>query len=156
MLSSDGVAARIKQDLIDNFDLHTVVRLPNGVFAPYTPIPTNVLFFDRSGKTTETWYYEHPLPEGRKNYTKTKPLDFEEFEPMFAWWGDRTETDRAWQVPADLFRENGYNLDLKNPRTPGRLEHVPPAQLVESILAKEARVTTLVSSLRDLLSDGQR
>ena len=72
-LSGDGVAARIKQDLLENFNLHTVVRLPNGVFSPYTPIPTNVLFFDRSGPTTDIWYYEHPLPEGRKNYTKTSP-----------------------------------------------------------------------------------
>jgi type I restriction enzyme M protein len=80
-LFGDGVCARIKAELLKEFNLHTVVRLPNGVFAPYTSIPTNLLFFDRSGPTREVWYYEHPLPEGRKNYTKTAPIQFEEFAP---------------------------------------------------------------------------
>ena len=70
-LFGDGVCARIKEELLKEFNLHTIVRLPNGVFAPYTSIPTNMLFFDRSGPTQEVWYYEQPLPEGRKNYTKT-------------------------------------------------------------------------------------
>jgi type I restriction enzyme M protein len=151
-LSGDGVAARIKQDLIENFNLHTVVRLPNGVFAPYTPIPTNVLFFDRSGPTTETWYYEHPVPADRKNYTKTKPLDFEEFGALFEWWTQRAETDHAWKVPVDVFQKNGYNLDLRNPRAPERLEHLPPHELVESILTKEARITELVGAVRVLIA----
>jgi type I restriction enzyme M protein len=154
-LSGDGVAARIKEDLVENFNLHTVVRMPNGVFSPYTPIPTNVLFFDRSGPTTETWYYEHPLPEDRKNYTKTRPLQFEEFEPLFEWWQDRAETDHAWKVPLDVLRENGFNLDLKNPRAPERLEHLPPGELVESILTKEARITELVGEVQELLK-GER
>jgi type I restriction enzyme M protein len=72
-LFGDGVCARIKEHLLKEFNLHTIVRLPNGVFAPYTGIPTNLLFFDRSGPTKDIWYYEIPLPEGRKNYTKTKP-----------------------------------------------------------------------------------
>lgn len=154
-LSGDGVAARIKADLVENYNLHTVVRMPNGVFSPYTPIPTNVLFFDRSGPTTETWYYEHPLPEDRKNYTKTKPLKFDEFEPLFGWWIDRDETDHAWKVPIDVIKENGYNLDLKNPRAPDRLEHLPPAELVDSILAKEARITQLVGEMQELLGREQ-
>ena len=70
-LFGDGVCARIKEELLKEFNLHTIVRLPNGVFAPYTTIPTNLLFFDRSGSTNEIWYYELPLPEGRKNYSKT-------------------------------------------------------------------------------------
>src|SRR6202011_5701891 len=72
-LFGDGVCPRIKEELLKEFNLHTIVRLPNGVFAPYTPIPTNILFFDRSGPTKEVWYYEHSLPSGRKNYTKTLP-----------------------------------------------------------------------------------
>ncbi len=86
MLFGDGVAARIKEELLKEFNLHTIVRLPNGVFAPYTNIPTNLLFFDRSGPTKEVWYYELALPEGRKNYTKTKPMQFEEFADCLAWW----------------------------------------------------------------------
>src|SRR5438046_3100725 len=112
---SDGICARLKEELLKEFNLHTIVRLPNGVFSPYTPIPTNILFFDRSEPTKEVWYYEHPLPEGRKNYTKSFPLQFEEFVPCIAWWKKRAENERAWKVPvAELFA-GGCNLDRKNP-----------------------------------------
>ncbi len=84
-LFGDGVCARIKEELLKDFNLHTIVRLPNGVFAPYTSIPTNLMFFDRSGLTKDVWYYEQPLPEGRKNYTKTQPIQFEEFADCIAW-----------------------------------------------------------------------
>jgi type I restriction enzyme M protein len=151
-LSGEGVAGRIKRELVENYNLHTVVRLPNGVFAPYTPIPTNVLFFDRSGPTKETWYYEHPLPEGRKNYTKTKPLQFEEFAPLFEWWPKRQENEQAWKVEIDVLKANGYNLDLKNPRTPARLEHLPPEELIRNILVKEARISELVGEIDKLLN----
>src|SRR5262249_14194170 len=80
-------------------NLHTIVRLPNGVFAPYTNITTNLLFFDRTGPTKEIWYYEQPLPEGRKQYTKTAPLQFEEFADCLKWWSKRKENERAWKVP---------------------------------------------------------
>src|SRR5204863_5784447 len=95
-LFGDGVCARIKEELLKEFNLHTIVRLPNGVFAPYTSIPTNLLFFDRSHPTEEVWYYEHSLPEGRKNYTKTQPIQFDEFADCLAWWKKRKENDRAW------------------------------------------------------------
>src|ERR1039457_8748 len=100
-LFGDGVSARIKEELLKDFNLHTIVRLPNGVFAPYTNIPTNLLFFDRSGKTQAIWCYEQRLPEGRKNYSKTQPLQYEEFADCIAWWRERTENDRAWNVPVD-------------------------------------------------------
>ena len=88
-LFGDGICARIKEELLKDFNLHTIVRLPNGVFAPYTSIPTNLMFFDRSHPTKEVWYYEQPLPEGRKNYTKTQPIQFEEFAGCLNWWNDR-------------------------------------------------------------------
>jgi type I restriction enzyme M protein len=91
------VCARIKEELLKEFNLHTIVRLPNGVFAPYTSIPTNLLFFDRSGPTREVWYYEQPLPEGRKNYTKTAPIQFGEFADVISWWNKRKEDERAWK-----------------------------------------------------------
>jgi type I restriction enzyme M protein len=153
-LSGDGVTARVKQDLVENYSLHTVVRMPNGVFAPYTPIPTNVLFFDRSGPTTETWFYEHPLPGGRKNYTKTKPLQFEEFDPFFAWWLDRKEGENAWIVDVGTIAGNNFDLDIKNPRAPGRLEHLPPSDLVESILSNEDQIAELIGEVREILQDG--
>ena len=98
VLFGDGIGARIKEALLRDFNLHTIIRLPNGVFAPYTPIPTNLVFFDRSGPTRETWFYQHRPPNGRKLYTKTKPLRIEEMGPILEWWSNRTENDHAWCV----------------------------------------------------------
>jgi len=150
-LFGDGVCARIKEELLREFNLHTIVRLPNGVFAPYTPIQTNILFFDRSGPTNTVWYYEHPLPKGRKNYTKTAPLQFEEFEPCLRWWSSRGENDRAWKVSALELLETNCNLDRKNPRAPQDAAHLPPEQLVISILQKEQRITEIIANIRNLL-----
>jgi type I restriction enzyme M protein len=150
-LSGDGVAARIKQDLLDGFNLHTIVRLPDGVFSPYTPIPTNVLFFDRTGPTTDIWFYEHPLPDERRGYTKTKPLQFEEFDPLFSWWGERRETDRAWLVPASVVRENGWNLDLRNPNRAADLSQRPPKELLGELLSTEQAIIDLVREIERAL-----
>jgi type I restriction enzyme M protein len=151
-LFGDGVCARIKEDLLKNFNLHTIVRLPNGVFAPYTSIPTNLLFFDRSGPTKEVWYYEHPLPEGRKNYTKTQPLQFEEFAPCVEWWDKREENERAWKVPVTELLASGCNLDRKNPRAKEDITHLPPEQLALSILQKEQRIAEIMNNIRSLLA----
>jgi type I restriction enzyme M protein len=150
-LFGDGVCARIKEELLKDFNLHTIVRLPNGVFAPYTSIPTNILFFDRSKPTTEVWYYEQPLPEGRKNYTKTAPIQFEEFAECAKWWAKRQENEHAWKVPVEILLANGCNLDQKNPRAKEDIAHLPPEQLVESILQKEQRIAEIVGNLKTLL-----
>jgi type I restriction enzyme M protein len=156
-LFGDGVCARIKEDLLKNFNLHTIVRLPNGVFTPYTPIPINLLFFDRSGPTKEIWYYEQPLPEGRKNYTKTRPMQHED---CLAWWGNRQENDRAWRVKVeDVLRydESGgllsANLDIKNPKSSVDLEHLPPEKLMEDILRKEDRIAEILREIRSVLGE---
>jgi type I restriction enzyme M protein len=154
ILFGDGVCARIKEELLKDFNLHTIVRLPNGVFAPYTGIPTNLLFFDRSGPTKTVWYYEQPLPEGRKNYTKTQPIQFEEFADCIAWWTKRKENDRAWKVPAAAILKNGCNLDIKNPRGKVDFEHLPPDVLAEDILRKELRISDLIGEIKQLLKDG--
>jgi type I restriction enzyme M protein len=151
-LFGDGVCARIKEELLKEFNLHTIVRLPNGVFAPYTGIPTNVLFFDRSGPTREVWYYEQPLPEGRKNYTKTAPIQFEEFAGVVAWWNKREENERAWKVSAAELLANGCNLDRKNPRAKEAITHLPPAQLAADILKKEQCIAEIVGNIRNLLA----
>lgn len=152
-LFGDGVAARIKEELLREFNLHTIVRLPNGVFEPYTPIPTNLLFFDRSGPTKKIWYFEIIPPEGRKKYTKTRPLQFEEFADCLAWWKDRAEGERAWRIPAELIAGNGYNLDIKNPNGKKDLEQLPPEALVESILAKEERIVQIMDEIKGLLAE---
>jgi type I restriction enzyme M protein len=152
-LFGDGVSARIKEELLKEFNLHTIVRLPNGVFAPYTSIPINLLFFDRSGPTKNIWYYEHPLPEGRKQYTKTQPLQYEEFAPCLAWWNKREENERAWKVPASEILARACNLDIKNPSAKQAYEHLPPEQLVEDIMKKEQRILEIVAEIKRVLKE---
>ncbi len=160
VLFGDGVCARIKEELLKEFNLHTIVRLPNGVFAPYTPIPTNLLFFDRSGPTRDIWYYEQPTPEGRKNYSKTQPMQFEEFAPCLEWSRKRKENGLAWKVKAkDILKYDdkgilvSVNLDIKNPNAKQDLEHSPPEQLVAGILQKEERITQIMNEIRKILAE---
>lgn len=152
-LSGDGVCARIKQELLTDFNLHTIVRLPNGVFSPYTNIATNVLFFDRSGPTRETWYYEQLLPEGRKNYTKTKPLQLEEFAGCIGWWKNREENEQAWRVPAADLVATNFNLDRKNPRAKEDVAHLPPEQIVAGILQKEQSIGAIIARIQEQLRE---
>jgi type I restriction enzyme M protein len=161
-LFGDGVCARIKEDLLKGFNLHTIVRLPNGVFAPYTSIPTNLLFFDRSGPTKEIWYYEQPLPDGRKNYTKTQPLQFEEFGDCLKWWKNRENNDRAWMVKADdILKYNNegkllsVNLDIKNARGKEDITHLPPEQLADDILKKEQRIAEILANIHRQLASAK-
>ena len=162
-LFGDGVCARIKEQLLKKFNLHTIVRLPNGVFAPYTPIPTNLLFFHRSGSTENIWFYEIPLPEDRKNYTKTRPMQYEEFSECIQWFhpiDGRGETQCAWSVQADevlRYDEDGIlqsvNLDIKNPHRAEALEHLPPEQLVTTIRETEVRIIELLDEINAELLD---
>jgi type I restriction enzyme M protein len=159
VLFGDGVCARIKEELLKNFNLHTIVRLPKGVFAPYTDIPTNLLFFDRSGPTKEIWYYEIPLPEGRKTYTKTQPIRFEEFADCFKWWINRNPNEHTWKVKVqDILKYDSAgnlasaNLDIKNPNTPDTLEHLPPEQLINNILKKEHRIAEIMAEIKGILA----
>jgi type I restriction enzyme M protein len=162
-LFGDGVCARIKEDLLTNFNLHTIVRLPKGVFTPYTPIPTNLLFFDRSGPTREIWYYEQPPPDDRKHYTKTKPMQYEDFRECLVWWVHREENGRAWRVPvADVLRYDedekllSANLDLKNPNVSYPADQRSPEEIVGEILAAEARITEIARDIESALKGRER
>lgn len=139
-LFGEGVKTRIKEALLTECNLHTIVRLPNGVFNPYTGIRTNLLFFEKGTPTREVWYYEHPYPPGAKSYNKTKPIRIEEFEPERAWWQNRVENEQAWRVPIEQIRAGNYNLDLKNPHRPddgpGDVDHLLPEY--EGLLAQIA------------------
>lgn len=159
-LFGDGVCARIKEELLKEFNLHTIVRLPNGVFSPYTSIPTNILFFDRAGPTKEIWFYEHLLPEGRKNYTKTKPIQFEEFQSCLEWWEKREENERAWKIKVEdvlRYAQDGNlistNLDIKNPNTEDAFEHMPPEKLIEDILEKEEKIMVILREVSQILKE---
>lgn len=152
-LFGDGVYAVIKQELLREFRLHTIVRLPQGVFAPYTDIPANLLFFERGGPTDIIWYYELPLPDGRKKYSKTAPLQFEEFAPALAWWNDRQEGAQAWKVSAAEVAARGYNLDLKNPNAKAGLEHADPKELIASMRSHEGEVMRLLGAIEALVAE---
>jgi len=113
-LFGEGVKTRIKEKLLEECNLHTIVRLPNGVFAPYTDINTNLLFFTKGEPTKDIWYFEHPLPEGYKKYNKTKPIRIEEFDLEKAWWENRVRNEFAWKVTIQEIKQRNYNLDIKN------------------------------------------
>ena len=111
----DGITARLKEELMEKCNLHTIVRLPKNVFAPYTSVKTNILFFEKGNPTKDLWYFEHPYPPGAKSYNKTKPINIKEFDLEKAWWDNREENQYAWKVSAEEIKERGYNLDIKNP-----------------------------------------
>jgi type I restriction enzyme M protein len=153
-LFGDGVAARIKQELLTEFNLHTIVRLPMGVFAPYTPIRTNLLFFERTGRPTESvWYYELPTPEGRKQYTKTAPLRLEDFASCLTWWGARQETDRAWSVSAHDLIDANCNLDRSNPSSVQSEDAASPMELLDRIVQDEHRILELMEAVRKTVAE---
>lgn len=147
-MGTASACARIKEELLKEFNLHTIVRLPQGVFAPYTGIETNLLFFEKGGPTKEIWYYEHPLPEGRKNYTKTMPLQFEEFKSCLKWWDNRKENKIAWRVPVEDVIKNNYNLDIKNPNSKQEYKHRPPEKLIGDIMEKEKSIFKLLEEIK--------
>jgi type I restriction enzyme M protein len=144
-LFGDGISARIKADLLEKFNLHTVVRLREGVFAPYTDIPANLIFFDTSGPTKDIWYYEMP---------------YEEFAGCLAWWNNREENERAWKVSAaDLIqrdaqdRVTGCNLDIKNPHSGEVADHRAPTEIVEAIIAQEKRILGIMDEIKAALAE---
>ena len=154
-LFGEGVKTRIKEQLLNECNLHTIVRLPNGVFAPYTGIKTNLLFFTKGTSTQDVWYYEHPYPTGVKNYNKTKPIRIEEFDAEKAWWGteadgfaSRVENERAWKVSIEQIKAANYNLDQKNPHAADTVSHDP-----EQLLADYARLQGEAQALRDDLKE---
>lgn len=149
MLVGGGVGARIKKQLLADCNLHTVVRLPDGAFAPYTDIPTNLLFFDKTGRTKEIWYYQIPPPDGRKKYSKTKPMRFEEFASCQEWWTNRMEDERAWRVPIADIEDGDYSLDLRNPNRPDDLAHRPPSELLNELLSAEREILGLLEGLQN-------
>ncbi len=134
-LFGEGVKSTIKRELLDEFNLHTVVRLPKGVFSPYTSISTNILFFEKGGPTKEVWFFEHPYPDGYKSYSRSKPLTIEEFDREKKWWGGaerrgRKATEYAWKVTVEEIIARNYNLDCKNPHEVA-VNHRDPEELME-------------------------
>lgn len=144
-LYADGVAASIRKELIQDFALHTVVRLPKGVFEPYTDIATNILFFERGTAVSHVWFYEHPLPSHRahlkgKQYSATDGIQFSEFASLLSWWNNRSESDQAWRVSVEELAQVGYDLAQVHPKH-GRVAVATPDDIRGTIqkLELEAR-----------------
>jgi type I restriction enzyme M protein len=156
-LFGEGVKTRLKEHLMKECNLHTIVRLPNSVFKPYASIGTNLLFFEKGTPTKDIWFYEHRVPEGQKAYSMTKPIRFEHLQGCIDWWGGpkrkgRVETPQAWKVTADEIKARGYNLDIKNPHTIAD-DHGDPLILLESLNAAEAETAALRDQLKAILAE---
>jgi len=147
-LFGDGVTARIKEKLLEECNLHTIVRLPNGIFAPYTDINTNLLFFTKGEPTKEIWYYEQPLPEGYKKYTKTKPVRLQDFDELTAWWNDRSENELAWKVGIEAIKASNFNLDVKNLHKGEEEEVLTTGEIIDRIEASMNKSVQLLEEIR--------
>ena len=150
-LFGEGVKTRIKEQLLTECNLHTIVRLPNGVFAPYTGINTNLLFLTKGEPTQDIWYFEHPMPGDRKQYSKTRPITIDEFALEKAWWHDRVENELAWRVPLEVIKARNYNLDIKNPHE-AEAKLVDPVALWALYEAQQAQVQATRTALKESLT----
>lgn len=154
-LFGEGVKTRIKEQLLEECNLHTIIRLPKTVFAPYTDIATNLLFFTKGEPTKEIWYYELSLPDGYKAYSKTKPIQHKEFIPIKEWWNSRAESEHAWKVSIEDVKELNYNLDISNPNKPDDPEDSLQAAVEAHEIKKveiKAAVSKLIPKLEEVLT----
>ncbi|MCQ1531392.1 type I restriction-modification system subunit M [Lutispora saccharofermentans] len=154
-LFGEGVKTTIKEKLLEEFNLHTIVRLPNGVFAPYTDINTNLLFLEKGKPTKEIWFFEHPLPEGYKKYTKTKPIRHEEFELEKQWWNNREENQYAWKVSIEEIKSRNYNLDINHPLKTGNNELKTPKELIKELERNVTKSIELLQSMKEILGEDE-
>ena len=156
-LFGEGVKTRLKEHLMEECNLHTIVRLPNSVFRPYASIGTNLLFFEKGEPTKDVWFWEHLVPEGQKAYSMTRPIRVEHLDDCAEWWGGPERTGRedgghAWKVSADEIKARGYNLDIKNPHTVEE-DHGDPEALLERLNSAEAEVISVRDELKRILAD---
>lgn len=151
-LFGEGMKTRLKEELLERCNLHTIVRLPNGVFNPYTSIKTNLLFFEKGTPTKEVWYYEHPYPDGVKSYNKTKPINIKEFDLEKDWWNKREESQYAWKVSIEDIKKRGYNLDVKNPHQEADTL-ASPEVLLEKFRATEKKIYSIQDEIVNVLTE---
>jgi type I restriction enzyme M protein len=150
-LTGEGVKQRVRQKLLEECNLHTIIRLPNSVFQPYATVATNLLFFVKGTPTKEVWYYEHRLPEGQKSYSKTKPIRLEEFNPIKEWWNNRQENDVAWKVDIKTIIGRGYDLDIKNPAKKEETHEYSSAELIGILETSMERSKEILNKIREII-----
>jgi len=151
-LFGEGVKARLKEHLLAECNLHTIVRLPNSVFKPYASIGTNLLFFVKGEPTKDIWFYEHCVPEGQKAYSMTRPIRFEHLQGCRDWWDNREENEVAWKVSVDEVKARGYNLDFKNPHTEED-DLGDPEELLAKLAQSEQETAQLRDQLKGILAE---
>lgn len=147
-LTGEGVKQRVRQRLLEECNLHTIIRLPNSVFQPYATVATNLLFFEKGKPTNEIWFYEHRLPEGMKAYSKTKPIRREEFEAIKKWWNKRTESEICWKVSIDTIKERNYDLDIKNPAKQEEKQEYNSSELIQMLEKSFSKSNSLLKKIR--------
>lgn len=147
LFGTDNAKIAIKQKLLEECNLHTIVRLPKGVFSPYTDIATNLLFFEKTKSTSDVWFFEHKLPNGFKNYTKTKPIKSEYLNDVREWWNNREVGEQSWKVSLEDIKNNNFNLDFKNPNKKDLKDEREANQILEDIIDSYRNVEM---TLRDL------
>lgn len=150
-LTGEGIKQRVRQKLLEECNLHTIIRLPNSVFQPYATVATNLLFFVKGTPTKEVWYYEHRLPEGQKSYSKTKPIRLEEFQPIKVWWNNRQENEVAWKVDIKTIIDRGYDLDIKNPNKKEEEHEYNSAELIDLLEKSILKSNELLKEIKLLL-----
>jgi len=150
-LTGEGIKQRVREKLLTECNLHTIIRLPNSVFQPYATVATNLLFFDKGAKTKEVWYYEHRLPEGQKSYSKTKTIRLEELNPIKEWWNNRKESEVSWKVDIKTIIERGYDLDIKNPSKKEEVHEYTSAELIDLLGKSMGKSNVLLNQLKDAL-----
>lgn len=148
-ITGDGIKSRIREKLITDANLHTIVRLPQSTFFPAT-VSTNLLFFEKGSKTKDIWYYEHKLPEGQKSYSKTKPIQFNEFQPIIEWWNRREENDQAWKVNVNDLKD--WDLDINNPSIEEEKEILSASETLENMKLSNEKISTLLTEIESFLS----
>ena len=152
-LFGEGVKTRIKEELLNECNLHTIIRLPNGVFNPYTGIKTNLLFFTKGTPTKEIWYYEHPLPKGIKNYSRSNPITIDEFLPEKQWWNNRVENEHAWKVSVETIIERNYNLDIINPYIKNNEIILSRDEIISEIQNSLNQCNSIFNKIKEVLAD---
>ena len=147
-LTGEGIKLRVRQKLLEECNLHTIIRLPNSVFQPYATVATNLLFFEKGKATKEIWYYEHRLPDGQKSYSKTKPIRVDEFTPIKQWWDNRYENEVAWKVDIQTIIDRGYDLDIKNPSKEEESHQYSSTELMELLAKSMQKSNELLNQLK--------
>lgn len=148
-LFAGGVAGKIKQKLLEECNLHTIIRLPNSVFSPYTGIATNILFFEKGKPTNEIWYYQMKLKKGIKTYNKTNPMTYEDFTDAIQWSKNKQENQNAWKIKIEDIKD--YNLDVKNPKDVEEILNLSPHELINTILKDEEQTFQLLREVKELI-----